>query len=176
LEQTIAELPSLEQLARVASRLLAAAVLGGLVGAEREWVGRAAGLRTHMVVALGSAVFVLIPVETGASRDSVTAVIQGVATGVGFIGAGTILKAADQREVQGLTTAATIWMTGALGIAAGIGHWWLAAVGVAIAWAILTVLTGLSRRLQAKADAQSLALVREPAPRARTDSDRGSAG
>jgi uncharacterized membrane protein YhiD involved in acid resistance len=67
-------------------------------------------------------------------------------------------------------------MTGALGIAAGIGHWWLAAVGVAIAWAILTVLTGLSRRLQAKADAQSLALVREPAPRARTDSDRGSAG
>ena len=173
MEQTIAELPSLEQLGRVIFRLLVAAVLGGLVGAEREWVGRAAGLRTHMVVALGSALFVLLPVEAGARADSLTAVIQGVATGVGFIGAGTILKAADQREVQGLTTAATIWLTGALGILAGVGLWWIAAVGVAIAWTILTVLSGLSRRLQAKAEGNGNAaggLI----TRARTDTGRGS--
>ncbi len=155
MELTIAELPSLEQLGRITFRLLVAVVLGGLVGAEREWVGRAAGLRTHMVVALGSALFVLMPVEAGASAESLTAVIQGVATGVGFIGAGTILKAADQREVQGLTTAATIWLTGALGILAGVGLWWIAAVGVAMAWAILSVLAGVARWLQARDQSRS---------------------
>ena len=160
-------------MARITFRLLVAAVLGGLVGAEREWVGRAAGLRTHMVVALGAALFVLMPVEAGARAESLTTVIQGVATGVGFIGAGTILKAADQREVQGLTTAATIWLTGALGILAGVGLWWIAAVGVAIAAAILTILTRVSRRLQAKAEENGAAAT-GPNPRARTDTDRGS--
>ena len=123
------------------------AVLGGLIGAEREWVGKAAGLRTHMMVSLGAALFVLVPIETGIGEGDMTRVIQGIATGIGFIGAGTILKRADTDQIQGLTTAATIWLTGAVGIAVGAGQMWLGIVCAISAWVILYVLTGLDRWL-----------------------------
>jgi putative Mg2+ transporter-C (MgtC) family protein len=122
-------------------------VLGGLIGAEREWVGKAAGLRTHMMVSLGAALFVLVPIETGIGAGDMTRVIQGIATGIGFIGAGTILKRADANQIQGLTTAATIWLTGAVGIAVGAGQIWLGVVCAVIAWVILYTLTGLDRWL-----------------------------
>jgi putative Mg2+ transporter-C (MgtC) family protein len=108
--------------AKVAVRLLTAAVLGGLVGWERERSGKAAGLRTHMLVALGSALFVLSPELAGAGPDTVSRVIQGLAAGIGFLGAGTILKHADHERIEGLTTAAGIWMTAAVGAAAGLGR------------------------------------------------------
>jgi putative Mg2+ transporter-C (MgtC) family protein len=142
--------PDLLHLARVAVRLAIAALLGGLIGAEREWVGKAAGLRTHMTVALGCAAFVLVPIEAGVTGGDLTRVIQGIATGIGFIGAGTILKKSDKDEIQGLTTAATIWLTGAIGIAVGAGYVWLAGLCVLSAWIILYVLVGASDWLQRK--------------------------
>jgi putative Mg2+ transporter-C (MgtC) family protein len=140
-------LPNLAQLGRVTLRLVVAAVLGGLIGAEREWVGKAAGLRTHMMVSLGACLFVLVPIETGIGEGDLTRVIQGIATGIGFIGAGTILKREEANQIQGLTTAATIWLTGAVGIAVGAGQMWLGIVCAIGAWVILYILTGLDRWL-----------------------------
>jgi putative Mg2+ transporter-C (MgtC) family protein len=138
-------LPDGGYLARVTWRLVSAAVLGGLVGAEREWVGKAAGLRTHMTVALGAAAFILIALEVMPSNPNLSPVIQGIAAGIGFIGAGTILKRSSAESIQGLTTAATIWLTAAIGTAAGAGHGWLAAVCVVTAWVILTIMTTVER-------------------------------
>ena len=75
-------------------------------------------------------------------------VIQGVAAGIGFIGAGAILKVTSEREIQGLTTAAGIWMTAAIGLAAGLGRLGLAAIGVALAWIILAIINRLARKQQ----------------------------
>jgi putative Mg2+ transporter-C (MgtC) family protein len=132
-----AYLPDPVQVARAVVRLVVAGLLGALLGAERESLGKAAGLRTHMLVALGSALFVLIPVEFGFQEGDIGRVIQGVATGIGFLGAGTILKRPEQYEITGLTTAAAIWLTAAVGLAAGVGRVWLAIVGALSAWVIL---------------------------------------
>ena len=131
---------------RVAIRLIAAAVLGGLIGAEREWVGKAAGLRTHMLVALGAALFVLAPLEAGVSEGDIGRIVQGIAAGIGFIGAGTILKRADRDEIRGLTTAASIWLTAGIGVTAALGKIWVALLCTIWAWVILFVLGVLERR------------------------------
>jgi putative Mg2+ transporter-C (MgtC) family protein len=141
-------LPGAAEVARVTIRLLAAALLGGLIGVEREWVGKAAGLRTHMLVALGSALFVLAPAEAGLAEGDVGRIVQGVAAGVGFIGAGTILKRADREEIQGLTTAASIWLTAAIGISVAIGRLWVPVSCVICAWAILYVLRVVERKVE----------------------------
>jgi putative Mg2+ transporter-C (MgtC) family protein len=125
---------------RVIVRLMAAALLGAVIGIQRESVGKAAGLRTHMLVACGGALFIAACYESGMSSEGMSRVIQGLATGIGFIGAGAILKLADQREVTGLTTAASIWMTAAVGVAAGLGRWGSAVVSVVMTWFILAVL------------------------------------
>jgi putative Mg2+ transporter-C (MgtC) family protein len=140
--------PDLSELGRLALRVGVAALLGGVVGAEREWVGKAAGLRTHMLVSLGAALLVLVPIESGSTPGDVTRVIQGVAAGVGFVGAGAILKHTDRDEVSGLTTAATIWVTGGIGVAVGAGKVWLAVLCAAASLTILYVLTGVDRWLQ----------------------------
>jgi len=137
--------PDLAQTMRVLIRLLVAAALGGLLGAERERAGKAAGLRTHMLVSLGSALFVLFPAEAGMPIADLSRVIQGVATGIGFIGAGTILKRPDIEHVEGLTTAAGIWLTAAIGLAVGAGQLWLPIVGAASAWIILSTMKRLVR-------------------------------
>lgn len=138
-------LPDRLQMVRVIVRIVTAAALGGLIGAERQRAGKAAGLRTHMLVALGAAMFVMFPVEEGMPIGDLSRVIQGVATGIGFVGAGTILKREDSDEVQGLTTAASIWLTGAIGLAVGAGHLWLPIVSTFVAWIILDVVGRLSR-------------------------------
>ena len=120
-EELTLGLPDLPQLIHVLTRLVAAALLGALVGYERERAGKAAGLRTHMLVALGTTVFVLTCSGVGMSLDGISRVIQGIATGIGFIGAGSILKLNTERDIQGLTTAAGVWMTAAIGIAVGLG-------------------------------------------------------
>jgi len=140
-------LPDSAYLFRVTSRLGVAALLGGLIGAERERVGKAAGLRTHMTVALGAAAFVLIVLETSAQPGDLSRAIQGIAAGIGFIGAGTILKKTDTEDIQGLTTAATIWLTAGIGAAAGAGQGWMALICVLGAWVILSILTGVARWL-----------------------------
>jgi putative Mg2+ transporter-C (MgtC) family protein len=130
-------LQDMEHLTRVFARLLVAVLLGGLLGYEREREGKAAGLRTHMLVALGSALFILVPLEAGVSFDAATRVIQGLVAGIGFLGAGTILQLSEQRKVKGLTTAANIWLTAAVGLAAGAGWIWPAVFGTLFALLIL---------------------------------------
>jgi putative Mg2+ transporter-C (MgtC) family protein len=132
--------PDTAQLARVAIRIVIAAGLGWLLGAERGSVGKAAGARTHMLVAIGAALFVIVPAEIGLTEGDLGRVIQGIATGVGFLGAGTILKRTDQQEITGLTTAATIWLTAALGLAVGAGQIWIGLICGAFAWIVLSLL------------------------------------
>jgi len=130
---------------RITWRLVAAAVLGALIGVEREWMRKAAGLRTHTTVSLASATFVLIVTEGGANTGDISRVIQGVAAGVGFLGAGTILKGNSEETIQGLTTAATIWLTAAVGAAVGAGHVGVAMISVIAALLTLSVFSGVER-------------------------------
>ncbi len=141
--EAIVELPSLAQALSVLVRLFLAAVLGGILGWERERLGKTAGLRTHMLVSLGSALFVLAPLEAGAAAGDLTRVVQGIATGIGFVGAGAILKLEGQGQVKGLTTASTVWIAAAVGMAVGVGRFWVSAVGTALGLCILVVLRRL---------------------------------
>ena len=127
--------PDRNRLIIVLLRVFAAVLLGAVVGIERERAGKPAGLRTHMLVSLGTAVVVIACQDSGMSLDGLSRVIQGMVTGIGFIGAGTILKLNEQREIQGLTTAAGLWMTAAIGVAAGLGI-----LGVALIGTLVTVL------------------------------------
>jgi len=124
-----------QHLLRVAIRLVAAMILGGIIGIQRERSGKAAGFRTHMLVCLGTAVFVITCSSVGMAFDAISRVIQGLVTGIGFIGAGTILKLDREEEIKGLTTAAGIWMTAAIGITIGLG-----AVGVALISTVLALM------------------------------------
>ncbi|HEX2462452.1 MAG TPA: MgtC/SapB family protein [Vicinamibacterales bacterium] len=139
--------PNTRAVAIVVVRLVAAGLLGGLLGAEREAVGKAAGLRTHMLVALGAALFVIAPAQAGLGAGDLGRIIQGVAAGIGFIGAGTILKLTDREEIKGLTTAASIWLTAAIGIAAAVGPLWVPVVCAACAWVVLSILAHLEHRI-----------------------------
>lgn len=130
---------------RVSSRLLIASLLGGLLGYERELKRKAAGLRTHMLVALGAALFVLVPVQVGMSPEDISRVIQGLVTGIGFLGAGTILKGNSVEDVKGLTTAAGIWLTAAIGVAVGLGHEATAVLSTLLALAIFVLMPRLER-------------------------------
>jgi putative Mg2+ transporter-C (MgtC) family protein len=125
----IFELPTTDRVVVIVVRVLMAAILGGVLGFERELHHKAAGLRTHIVVAVGAAVFVMVGLESGSSSADLSRIIQGVATGIGFVGAGTILKPDDREEdVKGITTAAGIWLTAAVGMAVGAGHAWLSLI------------------------------------------------
>jgi len=134
------DVPDLAQLTRIAVRLLLAALLGFVLGFEREEKGKAAGVRTHMLVAIGSALFVLIPLQTGMDPSDISRVIQGLVAGVGFLCAGTILKQGkDEHQVQGLTTAAGLWMTAAIGMACGLGRETTAVSSTLLALAVLAL-------------------------------------
>jgi putative Mg2+ transporter-C (MgtC) family protein len=117
-----ADAADVEQITRILTRLMLAAVLGGVLGYERENQGKAAGIRTHMLVAMGSALFVLVPQQAGMTIPDLSRVIQGIVAGIGFLGAGAIIKNRGEDDVQGLTTAAGVWMTAAIGIACGLGR------------------------------------------------------
>jgi len=140
LEEVFSGLPDVRQMVSLVTRLLTAMILGALIGAQRERSGKPAGLRTHMLVAMGGALFVLAPLEAGMELEGISRVIQGIVTGIGFIGAGAILKLQDKREIEGLTTAAGIWMTAAVGIAAGLGHLGLALVSTVLTWITLSII------------------------------------
>lgn len=122
-------------------RLIFAAAAGALVGIDREARGKPAGFRTHALVALGAALVTVCTIEylatVGADPSDVTRVIQGVIAGVGFLGGGAILRAQNGDSVTGLTTAATIWIVAAVGIACGGGHWLAAASAVVLVEVIL---------------------------------------
>jgi putative Mg2+ transporter-C (MgtC) family protein len=114
-------LPDPGAMAVIVARLLTAAILGGLVGYERERKGRAAGLKTHILVSIGSALFVLAPAMAGVPMEDITRVMQGIVSGIGFLGAGAIIKMEKDTRVEGLTTAAGVFMTSAIGMSAGVG-------------------------------------------------------
>ena len=139
LEEISFGLPEARQFWRIFIRLVVAMIVGAIVGVQRERSGKPAGVRTHMLVALGAALFVIGPMEFGMVEDDLSRVIQGLITGIGFLGAGAILKLEDKREIEGLTTAAGIWMTAAMGLAAGLGRFGLAFISVFFAWFVLTV-------------------------------------
>jgi putative Mg2+ transporter-C (MgtC) family protein len=122
---------------RVSVRLLVAALFGSILGLERWREGKQAGMRTHMLVSIGCALLVVTPAELGFPANDLSRVIQGVLTGIGFLGGGTILKLSQEHQVRGLTTAAGIWLTAGVGIAVGLGAIWPALLGVALGWAIL---------------------------------------
>jgi len=124
-------------------RLLAATAVGGALGLNRELSDKPAGLRTHALVALGSALMAIIAVQLADEGgrvhvDAASRVVQGVIAGIGFIGGGVILHK-DGRNVQGLTTAATIWVAAALGIACGLGLWQTAVMTVIVVLVVLVV-------------------------------------
>jgi putative Mg2+ transporter-C (MgtC) family protein len=133
------DLPTTTEFTRVALRLVIAAALGALLGLEREHSGKAAGMRTHMLVAVGAALLVLIPQQMHMTDADLSRIIQGVVTGIGFLGAGTILKttSASEETVKGLTTAAGLWLTAAIGITAGLGREASAVLGTVLALIIL---------------------------------------
>ena len=140
------DLSDVEQGTRVTLRLVLAVLLGGLLGMEREQQGKEAGVRTHMLVSLGAALFVLVPDMAGAMDDAMSRVIQGVVAGVGFLGAGTILKSNRNDEVKGLTTAAGVWLTAAIGVTIGLGHEATALLAAAMAFVILHLVPSFMRR------------------------------
>jgi len=135
-------------------RLLLAAVLGGLLGLERQIHGRWAGLRTHMTVAMGAATFTVLALTVSGANGmaDVTRVIQGIAAGIGFLGAGTILKLSDQLEIKGLITASAIWLTAAVGTAAGLAEYAVAITATLITLIILAVLRPLEKGFQDRDD------------------------
>jgi putative Mg2+ transporter-C (MgtC) family protein len=130
-------LPDWRQLVQVMIRLLAAIVLGGVIGIQREKARKPAGLRTHILVTLGTCVFVLACAGFGMNSDGLSRVIQGIVTGIGFIGAGSILKISEERDVQGLTTAASVWVAAGIGIAVGLGGLGLAILATTVTLLVL---------------------------------------
>jgi len=126
--------------------VILAVALGTAVGLEREIRGKAAGLRTNVLICLGAAVFTIISKEMAAgTSDSLTRIAAGVVTGVGFLGAGAIIR--DRGGVHGLTTAATIWLVASIGMACGAGFYKLAVISALTAILVLIGLAQLERPL-----------------------------
>ncbi len=156
-EELTSGLPNARQLVHVIIRLLSATLLGAIVGIQRERAGKPAGLRTHILVTLGTAVFVLACSGIGMTTDGLSRVIQGIITGIGFIGAGSILKLNEERDIQGLTTAAGVWMTAAIGVAVGLGS-----LGVALLSTFLTlIILALAGPLESRVDKRRAAKVED---------------
>jgi putative Mg2+ transporter-C (MgtC) family protein len=143
-----AGLPDLGMLVRLGMAML----LGAIIGFQRERQNKPAGLRTHILVAMGTALFVIGAIDYGMSSDGLSRVIQGLITGLGFIGAGAIIKVTRNSEVHGLTTAAGIWATAAIGVAVGLGLFGLAMLSVILIWIVLAGLGYLEARMEHAAD------------------------
>jgi putative Mg2+ transporter-C (MgtC) family protein len=141
-------IPDGQHLAVILIRLLAATVLGATIGYEREKAGKPAGLRTHILVTAGTAVFILGCLGAGihSNSDAISRVIQGIITGIGFVGAGSIMKRETEKNIQGITTSAGIWMTAAIGVTIGLGGLGLAIVATALTLVVLRVTHWFERR------------------------------
>ncbi|WEK04704.1 MAG: MgtC/SapB family protein [Candidatus Devosia phytovorans] len=143
------DVPDVATLTRITMRLALAAVLGGILGFERERKGRSAGLRTHMLVAVGAALFVMGPSQSGMSIGDMSRVLQGIVQGIGFLGAGAIIVRTAKNQVEGLTTAANIWATAAIGVLAGLG---LEATAVLSSIILLIILAVVPHLVPSKPD------------------------
>lgn len=139
------DIADIEEATLIILRLTLAVVLGAAIGYERERRGKDAGLRTHMLVTLGAAIFILVPVTSGMDSADVSRVMQGVVSGIGFLGAGAILKQERGQEVKGLTTAASIWVAAAIGISVGYGREATAVASTLVALFVLSVMARLEK-------------------------------
>jgi putative Mg2+ transporter-C (MgtC) family protein len=128
-------------------QLMFAALLGGLIGLDRERREHDAGLRTHMLVCIGACLFTVLSMLAFPGGDPGRVASQ-IVPGIGFLGAGTILKYG--RNIHGLTTATSIWMTAAVGMAVGVGAWFLALSGTLLVWFVLSILRRVERRARRK--------------------------
>jgi putative Mg2+ transporter-C (MgtC) family protein len=113
MNQLTRSLPDLTHLVRILGRLSVALILGAAIGLQREVAHKTAGMRTHMLVALGTALLLVAASDAGLSNSDLSRIVQGIITGIGFLGGGAILKLTDEHEIHGLTTAAGIWLTAA---------------------------------------------------------------
>ncbi|MCX6000920.1 MAG: MgtC/SapB family protein [Chloroflexi bacterium] len=120
-------------------RLLLAAVLGAIIGFQREKAGKPAGLRTHILIAMGSALFTVVSIYGFGSTADPARIAAGIVTGIGFIGAGVIFRGMRGDKVMGITTAASIWITAAIGIAAGAGLYIIAAASAIVTLVVLMI-------------------------------------
>jgi len=127
----------------IAIRVGAALLAGAIIGIDRELKRKPAGMRTHSLVSIGAAVVVLVTVgQSTGDADAVSRAVQGIITGIGFLGAGVIMQYEDEKKVEGLTTAASIWVAAALGMACGAGLVELVLISLA---AVVVVLVGGER-------------------------------
>ena len=146
-QELVSGFPGNAEIARITVRLVIASVLGGILGFQRAEAGKAAGMRTHMLVALGAAIVVLAPHLAGMSTGDISRIIQGTVTGIGFIGGGVILKQSEHRRVEGITTAAGIWLTATVAIVVGMGRLGLGIAGAILALVILTVIGRIEHKI-----------------------------
>jgi putative Mg2+ transporter-C (MgtC) family protein len=146
LREEFSDLADASDVTRLLLRILLAVGLAALIGYERQVRGSTAGLRTHMILALGVALIVVAAQQSGMEPEDVSRVIQGVFAGIGFLGAGAIIKQSQSEEVRGLTTAASLWTTAAVATACGLGSELTAITATLIALVILSVLLRIERR------------------------------
>jgi putative Mg2+ transporter-C (MgtC) family protein len=164
----LTDLGEFKHIAKIVSRLLIAALLGGVLGFERESRGKNADMRMHILVALGAALFVMVPDLIGATTaaashaQEISRVVQGLVAGVGFLGAGVIWHKDGEKQSKGLTTAAGIWLTAAIGMSAGVGRLALAMLATGLALLVLVVLPKLARPLQKPAEEARPAEEKKP--------------
>ncbi len=154
--QEFSDVPDLAEATVICIRLAVATVLGGLIGYDRERRGKAAGLRTHMMVSLGAALFILVPLRSGMEVADASRVLQGIIAGIGFLGAGAILKQDKFGDIKGLTTAASIWVAAAVGISAGMGREMTAIIGTLAALFILVVMARVEAHVDPKQKGKSV--------------------
>jgi len=156
IQQEFSDIPDLAEATVIVLRLGVASVLGALIGLDRERKGKEAGLRTHMMVSLGAALFILVPLRAGMALADSSRVLQGIIAGIGFLGAGAILKQDDHGHIKGLTTAASIWVAAAVGIAAGMGRETTAILGTLAALFILAVMARAERHIDPDTSANDM--------------------
>ncbi|MCO5731329.1 MgtC/SapB family protein [Rhizobium sp. SSA_523] len=149
LVKEFSDIPDLSTITLITVRLTIAAALGGILGYERERKGRSAGVRTHMLVAVGAALFVIAPLQSGMEVGDLSRVLQGIIQGIGFLGAGAIMVRSTRQQVEGLTTAANIWATAGIGIIAGLG---LEATAILSTVVVLIILAAVPLVLPKDAD------------------------
>lgn len=147
-QSEFSDLSNVTQMTKVTIRLITASILGGLLGYEREIKGKSAGLRTHMLVALGAALFIIVPQQAGVSPEEVARVLQGLIAGIGFLGAGAIMIGQQKENETGLTTAASIWITAAIGVTVGMGFEATAVLSTLITLGILALLPRYRQHLK----------------------------
>lgn len=145
LQQEFSDIPDLAEFTVICFRLEFAVLLGAAIGFDRERRGKAAGLRTHMMVSLGAACFILVPLRAGMEIADASRVLQGIITGMGFLGAGAILKRDSPDIIKGLTTASSIWVAASVGIAAGMGRQTTAILCTLAALFILVIVGRMER-------------------------------